>query len=76
MIKWRQDEEEDVSNHFITLRERGTVTSKSKHYIALCGERALAGATHTPRGRLRNEYIYDITHDLLLVTNLGTLAMT
>jgi hypothetical protein len=38
-------------------------------------QRALAGAKHTPRDRLRNEQIHDITHDLLLVTNLGTLAM-
>jgi hypothetical protein len=45
----RQDEEEDVSNYFITLRERGTITSKSKHYISLYGERALASTTHTQR---------------------------
>jgi len=45
IYKWPKDEEEDVSNYRVTLRERkDTGNGKRKHYIAFCEELALKEA--------------------------------
>ena len=36
-MKWQEDEEEDVSSYWMTLREgESTRNWKNKHYTALC----------------------------------------
>ena len=43
--KWREDEEEYVSNYWMTLRKwQDTGNWKTKHYLVPCGESALEEA--------------------------------
>ena len=61
-MQGREDEEEEVSSYWVTLRKREAVSPwKRKNYLALSGKFALEHVTRFSQGKLSNVYTYTST---------------